>query len=332
MKEKEILRLLGEKTLLQMYWKMTAIRGLENTLRDLFLEGKMPGTIHQYVGMEACAVGVCAAMREGDVIASTHRPNGHAVAMGLGLDSLLSELYGREDGCCRGKGGSMHVGNMKKGMLPANAIVGANIPITVGVALSFKLRNEKRVAISAFGDGASNEGAFHEGLNMAAVYGVPAVFVCENNHYGASTSIKRALKIENIADRAAAYGMPGAIADGMDVLDVYSRAREAIERARNGEGPTLLELKTFRYCGHSRGDSNNYMTKEEKDHWKALDAIPRFRKTLVANGIADEEKMKEIESNVEAELAAAVAHAQQAPNPAVEEIYEDLYVTMEVPR
>ena len=332
MKEKEILRLLGEETLLKMYRRMMAIRGLENTLRDLFLEGKMPGTIHQYVGMEACAVGVCTAMREGDVIASTHRPNGHAVAMGLSLDSILSELYGKEDGCCRGKGGSMHVGSMAKGMLPANAIVGANIPITVGVALSFKLRKEKRVAVSAFGDGASNEGAFHEGLNMAAIYGVPAVFVCENNQYAASTSIKRTLKIENVADRAAAYGIPGAIADGMNVLDVFLHAREAIERARSGDGPTLLELKTFRYCGHSRSDSNSYMSQEEKDYWKALDAIPRFKSVLVTNGIASEAKVSEIEKGVEEELTMAVAHAQQAPNPEINEIYEDLYVTMEVPR
>jgi TPP-dependent pyruvate/acetoin dehydrogenase alpha subunit len=332
MKEKEILRLLGEEILLKMYRNMVAIRGLENTLRDLFLEGKMPGTIHQYVGMEACAVGVCTAMREGDVIASTHRPNGHAVAMGLSLDSILSELYGREDGCCRGKGGSMHIGNMSKGMLPANAIVGANIPITVGVALSFKMRKETRVAVSVFGDGGSNEGAFHEGLNMAAIYGVPAVFICENNQYAASTSITRTLKIENVADRAAAYGMPGAIADGMNVLDVYVHAREAIERARKGEGPTLLELKTFRYCGHSRSDSNSYMSQEEKAHWKALDGIPRFRSVLVTNAIANEDRITEIEKGVEEDLAKAVTHAQEAPNPEIQEIYEDLYVTMEVPR
>jgi TPP-dependent pyruvate/acetoin dehydrogenase alpha subunit len=332
MREKEALRILGDETLLTMYRRMAAIRGLENTLRDLFLEGKMPGTIHQYVGMEACAVGVCAAMKEGDVIASTHRPNGHAVAMGLSLNSILSELYGREDGCCRGKGGSMHIGNMKKGMLPANAIVGANIPITVGVALAFKMRNEKRVAVSAFGDGASNEGAFHEGLNMAAIYGVPAVFVCENNQYAASTSIKKALKIENVADRAAAYGIPGAIADGMNVLDVFAHAWEAIERARSGEGPALLELKTFRYCGHSRSDSNAYMPQEEKNHWKALDPIPRFKSSLIANRIATVAKLAEIEAGVEVELAAAVTHAQQAANPDVAEIYQDLYVTMEIPR
>jgi TPP-dependent pyruvate/acetoin dehydrogenase alpha subunit len=332
MREKEILRILGDETLLTMYRRMVAIRGLENTLRDLFLEGKMPGTIHQYVGMEACAVGVCTAMKEGDVIASTHRPNGHAVAMGLSLSSILSELYGREDGCCRGKGGSMHIGNMKKGMLPANAIVGANIPITVGAALAFKMRNEKRVAVSAFGDGASNEGAFHEGLNMAAIYSVPAVFVCENNQYAASTSIKKTLKIENVADRAAAYGMPGAIADGMNVLDVFARAREAIDRARSGEGPALLELKTFRYCGHSRSDSNAYMPQDEKNHWKALDPIPRFKSFLITNGIATEAKITEIETGVEGELGAAVAHAQQAPNPDTKEIYQDLYLTMEVPR
>lgn len=332
MDTKEILESLGIDTALLMYKKMLEIRGLENTLRDLFLQGKMPGTIHQYVGMEACAVGVCTALEEGDIIASTHRPNGHAVAIGLSLKSIMAELYGKENGCCRGKGGAMHLCDMKRGMLPANAIVGANIPITAGVALAFKMRKQKNIAVSFFGDGASNEGAFHEGLNMAAMLNVPAVFVCENNQYAASTNIKRTLKIENVADRSAAYGMAGDIADGMNVLDVYEHAKRAIDKARDGCGPTLLELKTFRYCGHSRSDPNTYMSAEEKKFWKEKDTIEHFKKTLMEAGFMDQAKSEAIDKEVEAALSEAVAYGLDCEDPAPEEIYEDLYTTMEVPR
>jgi len=191
---KKVIEELGQEKLITMYRQMVTIRQLEESIKYLFLEGKMPGTIHQYTGMEACAVGVCAALFKRDVIASTHRPNGHAVAKGLSLKSILAELYGKKTGCSKGKGGAMHIGNIDKGMINGNAVVGANIPITVGIALAFKLKKEKRVAVSFFGDGATNEGAFHEGLNMAAVYNVPAIFVCENNQYGASTSIKKVTK------------------------------------------------------------------------------------------------------------------------------------------
>jgi len=328
----EILKDIGAEKALFIYKRMLEIREFEERIKLLFLEGKMPGTIHQYIGEEACAVGVCSALSEKDMIASTHRPNGHAVARGLSMKEIMAELYGKTTGCCKGKGGSMHLGDIDKGMLPAIAIVGGNIPIVMGMGLAFKLRDEKRVAVSFFGDGASNEGAFHEGLNMAAVYKVPAVFVCENNQYGASTSRKLVMNIENIADRACAYGMRGDIGDGMNVLDVYQRAKTALEIARNGEGPTLLELKTFRLCGHSRRDPNNYMPAEEKDFWNKRDPITLYEKFLSQQGLLDSDKIQQIRKNVENEIEEAVKFGQESPEPEPEDTYNDLYINMEVPR
>jgi pyruvate dehydrogenase E1 component alpha subunit len=328
----EILRELGQDKCLGMYRSMLVIRQFEEQIRFLFLEGKMPGTVHQYIGQEACAVGVCAALAADDVIASTHRPHGHAIARGLPLESLMGELYGNSSGCCKGKGGSMHLGDLSRGMLPAIAIVGGNLPVTAGMALAFKLRGEKRVAVSFFGDGATNEGAFHEALNAAAVYGLPALFVCENNLYGASTAYARVSKVENVADRASAYGLASAIADGMEVFAVYAAARQALQRARSGGGPTLLELKTFRLCGHSRRDPNNYMSKEEKELWASRDPIPACRGALQAAGFLDPETDRRLEGEVAREIQEAIRAAQQAPEPSPEALYQDLYVSMEVPR
>jgi pyruvate dehydrogenase E1 component alpha subunit len=311
---------------------MLEIREFEERIRFLFLEGKMPGTVHQYIGMEACAVGVCSALEKDDVIASTHRPHGHALARGISMEAIMGELYGRTTGCCRGKGGSMHIGDLSKGMVPAIAIVGANIPIATGMGLAFKLKKEPRVAVSFFGDGASNEGAFHEGLNMAAVYRVPAVFVCENNQYGASTSINRVLKLDNIADRAAAYGMQGDIANGMDVLDVYEHAKAALDRARKGDGPTLLELKTFRLCGHSRRDPNNYMSAEEKEYWQKKDPLPYFEKILMKRKVLTKDKVEKMKKDVEQRVEKAIEAGQHGSQPDAEEVYSGFYVTMEVPR
>ena len=332
MKYEKLIQELGREKLTAMFRKMLEIREFDEKIRFLFLEGKMPGTIHQYIGMEACAAGVCAALEKDDVIASTHRPHGHAIARGVTLDSMMGELYGKTTGCCKGKGGSMHTGDLSKGMLPAIAIVGGNLPVVMGMGLAFKIRKEKRVAVSFFGDGASNEGAFHEALNMASVYNLPAVFVCENNQYGASTSIKRVMKIENIADRAAAYGMRGDIADGMDVLDVYTHAKEAVDLARNGSGPTLLELKAFRLCGHSRRDANNYMSDEEKEYWKKKDPIPAFEKVLLERGVLESDAVADIKKKTEEAIDRAIKFGQNGPEPAAEDTYKDLYVTMEVPR
>lgn len=328
----EILAEIGKDKAVGMLQRMIEIREFEERIRFLFLEGKMPGTIHQYIGQEACAVGVCWALEKDDVIASTHRPHGHAIARGIAMDAIMAELYGKTTGCCKGKGGSMHIGDLSKGMLPAIAIVGGNIPIAGGMALAFKLSNEPRVSVSFFGDGASNEGAFHEGLNMAQIYKVPAIFVCENNLYGASTSIKLTAKVENIADRACAYGMRSDIGDGMDVLDVYQRAKNAADFARSGGGPTLLELKTFRLCGHSRRDPNNYMTKEERQYWKSRDPIILFESLLLEKGILDDKEVLEMRKKVDGIIDRAVEFGQTGPDPKPEDTFEDLYVTMEVPR
>jgi TPP-dependent pyruvate/acetoin dehydrogenase alpha subunit len=332
MSNKEIITEIGREKLSGMLRKMLEIREFEERIRFLFLEGKMPGTIHQYIGMEACAVGVCSALQKDDVIASTHRPHGHAIARGISMEAMMGELYGKTTGCCRGKGGSMHMGDLSKGMLPAIAIVGGNIPIVTGMALAFKLRKERRVAVSFFGDGASNEGAFHEGLNMAAVYNVPAVFVCENNQYGASTNIKRVMNIENIADRASAYGIRGDIADGMNVLDVYEHAKGAVDRSRSGEGPTLLELKTYRLCGHSRRDPNNYMSDEEKEYWEKKDPLPSFEDILKADGILSEEEIAELKKEVKDSVQKAIDFGRESHEPEPGDVTRGLYVTMEVPQ
>jgi len=332
MKHQDTIKKLGKEKCLAMYRRMLEIRIFEEKIRELFLQGKMPGTVHQYIGEEACAVGVTSALQENDVIASTHRPHGHAIAKGIPLKEVAAELYGKVTGCCKGKGGSMHVGDINRGMLPAIAIVGGNIPIVTGMALAFKLRKESRVAVSFFGDGASNEGAFHEGINAASIYDVPALFVCENNQYGASTNVKRVMRIEHIVERAASYGIASEIGDGMDVLDVYEKTEKAAKRARGGGGPFLLELKTFRLCGHSRRDPNNYMTKEEKKYWKGKDPIPAFEKVLTESKTADTGELQNIRQQVNQAVDEAIIFGQESPEPKAEDTFEDLYITCEVPR
>jgi len=321
----KILKKIGAQKALEMYKRMLKIRRFEERVRYLFLEGIMPGTIHQYDGQEACAVGVCSALADGDVIASTHRPHGHAIAKGLTYKEMMAELFGKTTGCCKGKGGSMHLGNMDKGMLPAIAIVGGNLPIVTGMGLAFKLRSKKNVAVSFFGDGASNEGAFHEAINLAAIYDIPAVFVCENNLYGASTHVSIVCKLKNIADRACAYGIDGVVADGNDVLAVYEAAEKVIKKARNGGGPSILELKTFRRCGHSRRDSKAYMRKEELDYWMARDPIAMFKDILLKAGFCSEEDLERISKEVDAEVEEAVEYAQASPDPRPEDALEDIF-------
>jgi len=321
----KILKKIGAQKALEMYKRMLKIRRFEERVRYLFLEGIMPGTIHQYDGQEACAVGVCSALADGDVIASTHRPHGHAIAKGLTCKEMMAELFGKTTGCCKGKGGSMHLGNMDKGMLPAIAIVGGNLPIVTGMGLAFKLRSKKNVAVSFFGDGASNEGAFHEAINLAAIYDIPAVFVCENNLYGASTHVSIVCKLKNIADRACAYGIDGVVADGNDVLAVYEAAEKVIKKARNGGGPSILELKTFRRCGHSRRDSKAYMRKEELDYWMARDPIAMFKDILLKAGFCSEEDLERISKEVDAEVEEAVEYAQASPDPRPEDALEDIF-------
>jgi len=310
--------------LLKMYQLMVTIRRFENRLYQLFLQGLVPGTLHQYQGQEAVAVGVCTSLRPDDIIFSTHRPVGHGIAKGMTLESIAAEIMGKADGCAGGKGGQMHLTDISVGMMPSNAIVGANIPIATGAALGFKLRGEERVSISFFGDGAANIGAFHEGINLAAVKNAPVIFICENNQYAASTHISLTMKIENIADRAKSYGIPGKIVDGMDVIAVREITQQAVERARRGKGPTLIEAKTYRFMGHSRGDPGKYRAEVELSDWQSRDPIPLFRTYLVDHGV-DRLTLDSLEESIDEGIDEAVKYALAAPHPDPSETYSHVY-------
>jgi 2-oxoisovalerate dehydrogenase E1 component len=301
--------------LLDMYRRMVLIRRYEDHLNRLYLQGQVPGTLHQCQGQEAVAVGVCFALRTDDVIFSTHRPVGHLLAKGASLQAITAEIWGKATGCAGGKGGQMHLQDLSVGAFPANAIVGANVPIATGAALGFKLRGLDRIAVSFFGDGAANIGALHEGINLAAVKAAPVLFVCENNLYAASTHVSLASKVPNIADRAAAYGIPSQVVDGMDVVAVYHSATAAVARARAGAGPTLLEYKTYRYPGHSRGDPGHYRDKAEVEAWRQRDPITHCRRLLVEQFHQPEDQLDRIEQECQAEVEEAVLFAQASPEP-----------------
>ena len=304
---------------------MLRCRMFEDRVYYLFLQGRMPGTIHQAQGQEAAAVGVCAALQEGDVVTSTHRPHEHAVARGLPVRGLMAELFAKSTGCCRGKGGSMHFGDLEKGMLPAIAIVGGGIPLAAGYALAAKYRKTGQVVACFFGDGATNIGSFHEGVNLAAVWDLPVVFVCENNRYGASTAIEAVTRVPRIADRAAAYGIPGVNVDGMDVEAVYQAAGAATAAARAGKGPTLLELETYRFCGHSRSDLGHYRSKEELERWKARDPVVRYEEFCRAGGVLTPDAIEAMKAEAEQELDDAIAYAEASPSPQPEDCWNDVY-------
>jgi acetoin:2,6-dichlorophenolindophenol oxidoreductase subunit alpha len=304
---------------------MLRIRQFEERVYYLFLEGGMPGTIHLYLGQEAIAAGVCANLGPADYVTSTHRAHGHALAKGMTAKAIMAELFGKATGCSAGMGGSMHVGDMRVGMVPSLAVVGAGIPIAAGLALAAKIRKTGQVAVCFFGDGAANEGTFHEGINMAAIWDLPVVFVCENNCYGASTHVSQVMRVANVADRAAAYGIPGVVADGNDVSAVHQATREAVTRARSGAGPTLLECKTYRYSGHSRSDPGNYRPKEEVARWKERDPLELSRRRLLAGGLIDEPGLAALEARVHDEIEQAVAYARSSPEPAPDQLQRHVY-------
>jgi pyruvate dehydrogenase E1 component alpha subunit len=318
--------------LLDMYRRMLTIRRFEERCNYLFMQGRIPSTLHLYNGQEAVAVGVCTHLGADDYALSTHRPHGHAIAKGVSLRSIMAELHAKVTGCCQGKGGSMHVGDMAVGMLPAIAIVGGNIPIAAGLALAAKRLGTDRVAVAFFGDGAANEGAFHEGLNMAAIWDLPVIYVCENNLYGASTHFSKAFRVANVADRADAYGMPGVVVDGMDVTAVYQAAGEAIARARRGDGPTLVECKTYRLVGHSRSDPRTYRTKEEEAEWQARDPLTLAADRLKAAGLADDAALVTIEQEVTAAIDDAVAFAEASPYPEPTDALKHVFYTEAITR
>ncbi len=311
--------------LTRMYETMVLIRRFEERVNELYLQGRIPSTLHLYIGQEAVATGVCANLSPDDYIFSTHRPHGHALAKGVAPREIMAELFAKRTGCCRGKGGSMHVGDVAVGMFPAIAIVGGNAPIAAGAALAAKMQGTERVSVSFFGEGAANEGAWHEGVNVAAIWDLPVIYVCENNLYAASTPFAAAFNIENVADRAAAYGMPGVVVDGNDVLAVYEASRTAIERARNGQGPTLIECMTYRQCGHSRSDPRTYRSREEEEEWQQRDPIPLFRTWLLAEEKCTEEQLSEIEQAVEQTIDEAVEFAESSPEPEPEDLLADVF-------
>jgi TPP-dependent pyruvate/acetoin dehydrogenase alpha subunit len=311
--------------LLSLYERMSLIRLFEDRVKALFLEGIMPGTIHQCQGQEATAVGVCAALRPVDFITSTFRGHGHALAKGLTVQEMLDELFGAVTGCCKGKGGSMHMGNPDKGMIPGIAIVAGGIPVATGMALAFKLRKTEQIVACFFGDGAVAEGAFHEALNMAALWNLPVFFVCENNLYGASTRIDQVMRNTRIADRAATYGFRGETIDGNDVLAVYEAAIRAADECRSGQGPVLLELLTYRRTGHSRRDPCHYQPKAERASWSSNDPITRFAQALLVGGNADLDDLDRIKKKIDAEIESAVEKAKRAPEPAVDDLLTDVY-------
>lgn len=311
--------------LVDLYQRMVFIREFEEGVKFLFLEGSLPGTIHQCQGQEATAVGVCAALNDDDHITSTFRGHGHALAKGLTPEEMLFELYGAGTGCCRGKGGSMHMGNIDKGMIPAIAIVGGSIPLAAGMALAFKMKKSGQVVACFFGDGATSEGAFHEGVNLAAIWDLPVIYVCENNLYGASTRVDKITRLERLSERAVGYGIRGETVDGNDVIAVYEATRQAADECRSGKGPVLLELLTYRRTGHSRRDPCHYQSNKEKEWWFARDPIERLGQVLMARGDASEQDLQEMQAQAEKRFNEAAEKAQREPAPDVADLLTDVW-------
>ena len=314
-----------KEKLIDMYRVMVRIRTFEERVAKEFAAGNILGAAHLYAGEEAVAAGACANLRPDDYIISTHRGHGHLIAKGGKTERMMAELYGKKTGYNKGKGGSMHIADMEIGILGANAIVGAGVTIAGGAALSAKMRGTDQVMICFLGDGATNTGRFHEGVNLAAIWDLPVVYVIENNIYAESTSISAVCKLVNLSDRAKAYGIPGKTVDGNDVLAVYEAVGEAVTRARKGQGPTLVECKTYRLRGHFEGDLQTYRTKDEVSEWLKKDPIPRFRKHLTSTGVLTEDDADKISQKMKEEIEKAVKFAEESPYPAPEEALEDVY-------
>jgi pyruvate dehydrogenase E1 component alpha subunit len=319
------MKALDKPVLLDIYWKMVAVRTFEETAADLYLKGQLPGFLHVYIGEEAVAAGVMAHLTPQDMITSTHRGHGHAVAKGARFDMMMAELFAKKTGYCHGKGGSMHIADIDLGILGANGIVGGGVPIATGAGLALKMKGSDRVTVSFFGDGASNTGAFYEGVNLASVWHLPVVFVCENNQYAQSTPRATHQKVKDIADRAAAFNIPGVVMDGMDAFDVYQKSGEAIDRARVGGGPTLLEAKTYRFLGHFVGDPQPYRTKEEVEEWKKRCPILLFRQRVFGEGKISAAELDAIDAAIKKEMEAAVEFGRTSPEPEVETALQDIF-------
>jgi pyruvate dehydrogenase E1 component alpha subunit len=306
--------------------KMYLIRKFEEGAEESYMRGLIHGTMHLSIGQEASALGICTPLQPNDQITSTHRGHGHCIAKGAKVDRMFAEFFGKSTGYCKGRGGSMHIADVSQGNLGANGIVAGGIPIAVGAALSAKMQKNGKVVVSFFGDGANNEGAFHESLNMASIWKLPVVFVCENNTYGMSTPVSRSTSVTHIADRAKAYSMPGVSVDGNVFSAVAEASTEAVDRARRGEGPSLIECKTYRTRGHSRSDRNRYRTKEEIEDWKTRrDPIKLFETELRDFGVLDEAGIAALRDDVDREIAAGIAFAKESPAPSPADVLKFVY-------
>ncbi len=318
---------LDDKALLDAYRTMRTIRAFEERVHEEFATGDIPGFVHLYAGEEASAAGVCGHLDARDSIASTHRGHGHCIAKGVDVRAMMAEIYGRRTGSCHGKGGSMHIADLSKGMLGANGIVGGGPPLICGTALAAKLQGTGGIGVAFFGDGASNQGTTLEALNLASVWNLPAVFVAENNGYAEATSSTWSVAADNIADRAAGFGMPGVIVDGFDFFAVHEAAGEAVARAREGGGPTLLEVKFTRYYGHFEGDQQTYRGDEVARARETLDCLLRFRARVTGTGELAAEQLDTVDAEVAALIDEAVADAKAAPRPTAADLTTDVYAT-----
>lgn len=325
--ERPFYKAFNKSELHQALRRMHLTRKFEEGAEESYTRGLIHGTMHLSIGQEASAIGSTMGLRATDMITSTHRGHGHCIGKGAEPKLMFAEFFGKEEGYCRGRGGSMHIADVATGNLGANGIVGGGIPIAVGAALAAKKQKRDAVTICFFGDGATNEGAFHEALNMAAIWKLPVVFVCENNKYGMSVSTERSMAVANVAERAAGYGMPGVTVDGNSVADVAEAVMAATERARRGAGPSLVECKTYRIRGHSKSDRNRYRTKEEIEEWKEKDPIPRFESELIANGLLTPAEADELRASAEAEIAAGIEFAKNGTDPNPADVTRDVYTT-----
>ncbi len=312
--------------LLNLYTTMVLIRNFELMAEKLFLEGELPGFLHLYIGEEAIATGVMANLRKDDFITSTHRGHGHMIAKGADINRMMAELYGKETGYCKGKGGSMHIADFSLGVLGANGVVGGGLPIAVGAGLGIKMKKSDQIVVAFFGDGASNTGAFHESLNFASIYRLPVIFVLENNRYASTASTQATTAIENISDRAVAYGIPGVTIDGNDVIAVYETTQEMVKRARNSGGPSLIEAKTYRIKGHFVGDPELYRSKKEVEEFWLNEPIGKFEKRLEREKILNSTEKKNIWESAQKKIEEAVLYARESPIPNDKDALTDLFI------
>lgn len=306
---------------------MKLIRAFEDTVAELFASGRIPGFVHLYAGEEAIGVGIMAHLGDGDYITSTHRGHGHSIAKGVSIREMMAELFGKASGSCKGKGGSMHIADVEKGMLGANGIVGGGGPLAVGAGLTLKTLGKAGATVCFFGDGGAEQGTMHEAMNLASIWKLPVVFVCENNLFAESTPWTYHASVKNIADRAAAYDMPGAVVDGYDVFAVYEVAQEALARARRGDGPSLIEARGFRFYGHFQGDPLTYRTPADEERWRAQDPLTLFTRRVLDQGLMTQEELDAIDQKVTRVIADAIAFAEESPYPDEDALLQDVYVS-----